>query len=43
MHDIFGDLGKDEIFANAFAGALRSLWAGGVRATLQAYLDKAPA
>ncbi|WP_193175663.1 mannitol dehydrogenase family protein [Oricola nitratireducens] len=43
MHDIFGDLGKDGIFANAFAAALRALWAGGVRATLETYLDETPA
>ena len=38
MSDIFGALGANEVFAQAFSAALRSLWKNGTKATLQAYL-----
>ncbi|MCI5078579.1 mannitol dehydrogenase family protein [Oricola sp.] len=38
MHDIFGDLGQDPAFADAFAAALNSLWTKGTAATLQDYI-----
>ncbi|WP_223478182.1 mannitol dehydrogenase family protein [Oricola indica] len=38
MHDIFGDLSGDPVFAAAFGKALASLWSNGVAATLQAYI-----
>lgn len=38
MTDIFGHLGENAEFAEAFSAALTSLWAKGTKATLQAYL-----
>jgi len=38
MHDIFGDLGHNPVFSDAFAKALNALWRGGVAATLAGYL-----
>jgi mannitol 2-dehydrogenase len=38
MSDIFGGLAVDEDYAGAFSHALRTVWAIGTRATLQAYL-----
>ena len=35
---VFGDLGQDPRFAEAFGGQLRSLWENGVEATLAAYV-----
>ena len=34
---VFGTLGQDPKFANAFAAALASLWSNGVEQTLKAY------
>ncbi|MBU0584343.1 MAG: mannitol dehydrogenase family protein [Alphaproteobacteria bacterium] len=39
MADIYGDVGKSRVFADAFARHLAALWANGARATLQAYLN----
>ncbi|MBA5778056.1 mannitol dehydrogenase family protein [Stappia sp. F7233] len=39
MEDIYGDVGKSEPFAAAFAHALKRLWAQGTEATLKRYLD----
>lgn len=41
MTDIYGDVGKSSIFADAFAKALGSLWAKGTRATLSDYVGSA--
>jgi mannitol 2-dehydrogenase len=38
MRDIFGDLANNPVYVDAFSGALSSLWAKGVRATLADYL-----
>jgi mannitol 2-dehydrogenase len=38
MEDIYGDVGRSPIFAEAFAHALKALWADGARATLTRYL-----
>ena len=38
MTDIYGDVGRSEVFAGAFSESLRTLWKDGARATLQAYL-----
>ncbi len=38
MRDIFGDLADNPIYVEAFSGALASLWANGVRATIADYL-----
>ena len=38
MRDIYGDLGGNPRFSASFARALNSLWAKGVRATLEDYL-----
>jgi mannitol 2-dehydrogenase len=38
MEDIYGDVGRSPIFAEAFAHALNALWADGARATLTRYL-----
>ena len=38
MADIYGDVGKSPVFAQAFARHLAALWANGTRATLTAYL-----
>jgi mannitol 2-dehydrogenase len=39
MTDIFGDLATNPAYIAAFSGALSSLWAKGVRATLDDYLN----
>ena len=39
MTDIFGALGRSDIYAEAFSHALRTIWDKGTRATLAAYLD----
>ena len=39
LRDIFGDVGKSEIFQKRFARALTSLWERGTRETLSAYLE----
>ncbi|HEX2555620.1 MAG TPA: mannitol dehydrogenase family protein [Microvirga sp.] len=41
MEDIFGDIGRNETYAAAFAAALASLWRSGTRATLARYLGGA--
>ena len=38
MEDIFGEVGRSEIFRKAFARSLRALWADGTRETLERYL-----
>jgi mannitol 2-dehydrogenase len=38
MDDIYGDVGRSETFAAAFAHALETLWAHGARETLTRYL-----
>lgn len=38
MDDIYGDVGKSPVFAQAFAKALNCLWANGTKATLAAYI-----
>ncbi|WP_306261484.1 mannitol dehydrogenase family protein [Pararhizobium sp. IMCC21322] len=38
MTDIFGQLGENAEFAEAFSAALTSVWSKGTKATLQAYL-----
>ena len=37
MHDIFGDLGRNEEFSSAFAKAIGDLWADGTETTLARY------
>jgi len=39
MHDIFGALADDTVYRDAFAAALRKVWADGTRETLIAYLE----
>lgn len=39
MADIYGDLGGEPVFADAFATALSALWQNGVAATLIAYIN----
>lgn len=39
LDTVFGPLGQDDTFREAFAFALASVWSSGVRATLNAYLD----
>ena len=39
MDDIFGTVGRSEIFRAAFANALTTLWAEGTEATLRRYLS----
>jgi mannitol 2-dehydrogenase len=41
MSDIYGDVGRSEIFAEAFGAALTALWRDGTRETLTRYLDGA--
>jgi mannitol 2-dehydrogenase len=41
MADIYGDVGKSETFARAFAHSLDTLWAKGTRETLKDYLADA--
>ena len=43
MRRVFGDLGEDPRYGEAFAGHLRSLWARGVRDTVEDYLRQKPA
>ncbi|TGT20379.1 mannitol dehydrogenase family protein, partial [Mesorhizobium sp. M4B.F.Ca.ET.172.01.1.1] len=38
MEDIYGDVGRSSAFAEAFAHALKVLWANGARETLTRYL-----
>jgi mannitol 2-dehydrogenase len=38
MGDIYGDVGKSAVFAEAFSRHLRALWKDGTRATVQRYL-----
>ena len=38
MEDIYGDVGRAPVFAEAFSAALKALWADGARATLGRYL-----
>nr|WIE92015.1 mannitol dehydrogenase family protein [Mesorhizobium sp. WSM4875] len=38
MDDIYGDVGRSAVFAEAFAHALNELWANGARETLTRYL-----
>ena len=38
MADIYGDVGRSPVFAEAFGRHLAALWANGTRATLKAYL-----
>lgn len=40
MDDIYGSLGQDSRFLEAFAAALTMVWREGTRATLQAYLTE---
>jgi len=39
MEDIYGDVGRSAVFADAFSHALNVLWANGTRATLARYID----
>lgn len=41
MGNVYGDVGHDERFAAAFAGALDRLWRDGTAATLRGYLEGA--
>jgi len=41
MGEVYGDLGQDRVFAEAFAGWLNRLWSEGTAATLTAYLGRA--
>lgn len=38
MEDIYGDVGRSPVFAEAFARALAGLWANGAKAALAAYV-----
>jgi mannitol 2-dehydrogenase len=38
MSDIYGDVGTSPLMQSEFAAALKSLWANGTKATVQAYL-----
>ncbi|MEP3639508.1 MAG: mannitol dehydrogenase family protein, partial [Paracoccaceae bacterium] len=40
LDDVFGDLGRNDVFAKAFERQLNSLWERGTRKTLQAYLSE---
>jgi mannitol 2-dehydrogenase len=42
MEDIYGDVGKSEVFAQSFAGHLKALWDNGVRETLSRYVSGTP-
>ncbi|TPL33220.1 mannitol dehydrogenase family protein [Mesorhizobium sp. B2-4-6] len=42
MEDIYGDVGRSPVFADAFAHALKALWANGARETLTRYLAGKP-
>lgn len=42
MEDIFGEVGRSDVFRAAFAGALEALWQDGTEAVLRRYLE-APA
>ena len=37
LDDIYGAVGRSPVFAQAFAGALRALWADGTAAVLERY------
>ena len=39
MHDVYGDVGRDERFTAAFASALNSIWQDGVETALRRYID----
>jgi len=39
MEDIFGEIGRDKRYIEAFTKALSSLWQSGARKTIQLYLD----
>ena len=41
MADIYGDVGKSTVFAEAFARQLAALWANGTKATLTSYIGSA--
>jgi mannitol 2-dehydrogenase len=41
MSDIYGDVGKNAVFAGAFARHLKALWKDGTRATVERYLGGA--
>jgi mannitol 2-dehydrogenase len=38
MDDVYGDVAKSDIFREAFAAALTSLWQKGTAETLKAYI-----
>jgi mannitol 2-dehydrogenase len=40
MEDIYGEVGRSELFGRTFAGALASLWANGAQQTLAGYLSR---
>ena len=40
MTDIYGEVGRSAVFAEAFARHLGALWADGTRATLKRYLER---
>ena len=40
MEDIYGEVGKSEVFKESFTLALNSLWSKGVSKTIEEYLDK---
>jgi mannitol 2-dehydrogenase len=39
MEDIYGSVGRSDVFAKAFADALGSLWQRGVKETLTRYVS----
>ena len=39
MHDIYGALGENPAFRQAFADALNAIWSKGAKATLEAYVN----
>ncbi len=41
MTAVYGDLGRNEMFASAFVGQLQQLWAAGTRKALECYLSHA--
>ncbi len=41
MGDIYGEVGRNTAFADAFSRSLKSLWSEGTRITVQRYLDAA--
>ena len=40
MRQIYGTLGENDVFAEAFDGWLRMIWSDGVEAALEVYLDR---